>query len=602
MTFFLESRTAPPTIPVDNSRVDLESSASTWATMGAAITSAQLENDANFVARRRYLSEKASRTWEAANRIGIDAISDRAREQGIPEPAISAFSAMMARRPDRMHPQLEAIVQDMAGTAARENPEAWVDNDMSEEALQTATNERLRGEYEDAQAILDMMPGGQLATKLIGGMVGMTADIKNIPFLLAGGGGGSIARVIGREAFLNMSAEAAFMPAQFEMAERLDIPDPDIPTQLALAAIAGGVIGGVTEAGVRGVTYWRGRNRIAAETPLAEIEAVDAIEDILTADRGNPFEAVDQVLDALPPRPVEPSVRFEGAGAVGGRTANVTFPDAPRTASVDVNAALQSNEVYQAARAQNPAVFERLERLKDQQRRLRGWMDDLRGKQVTKEEAVAVIDERIADLEAQHRATQGKTNKKRIREQIAEARADRDAALATRDTESPDERLVRRQLVDIDETLRDLAPEIGAAYRASGGPRQGPELALPARDEPAVDFEAFVADMTPPVAAPRVQEAPQRASQAVTEAAPRADRTIPAKAFDDVQSKEAADMREVVISEWRAEVDATGGEEMRIELPDGTILNSEAEVLAFMDEADQFADDVAVCLIGGATQ
>lgn len=304
MTFFLNAPAQPPKIESNNPDIEL---ADGWFdALGAGITAAQLENDANFVGRRRTVEARASAAWDAADRLGSDTIADRAREKGMTDDQINAFLAVKDRRPNSMPESIRSVISELAGEAAADDPQAWADIDLSDEGAYERANETMRAEYEDAQAILDMMPGGQAVARFAGGMIGMTADVKNLPFLLMGGGSGSLMRVMGREAAINMAAEAAFMPSQFEMAERLEIPDPNVATQLAIAGAAGGILGGAMEAGARGVTYWRGRNTVQPMRGYDEIQTtqmVDEAEDILTSDTPQPFEQIQQMMEENPPGP-----------------------------------------------------------------------------------------------------------------------------------------------------------------------------------------------------------------------------------------------------------------------------------------------------------
>ncbi|WP_188477262.1 hypothetical protein [Primorskyibacter flagellatus] len=191
---------------------------------------------------------------------------------------------------------------DEAKTAA---PGDWTGFEITDEAIEAKVNARLQAEYEEAQQILDMMPSGRGAAEFLGGMVGITADVKNLPFMFFGGGSGSLVRVMGREAAINMAAEAAFMPSQFSMAERLDIPDPDVVSQLAMAAAAGGILGGAVEGARRGYVYWRGRNQTAVPgmTDIRAQAMVDEVEDIITSDTSQPFGQIERLMDEAEAEP-----------------------------------------------------------------------------------------------------------------------------------------------------------------------------------------------------------------------------------------------------------------------------------------------------------
>lgn len=317
MTFFLNGPAEMPKIKADNPALDLP----TWGEgLGAAWTTSQLENDSNFVAARRRIGVKDNLASEIVPRLGMDQIRPIIEERNAKAIA-NGMPSQVVEIPDNvedavalMGPNFSERAIEMARKAAAADPDAWADVDLSDEAIEERTNEILRAEYEDAQQILEMMPGGRGAAEFIGGMAGITADVKNLPFLALGGGGGSIFRVMGREAVINMGAEAAFLPSQYKMSERLDIPDPDVVTQLALAAGAGAVLGGAMTAAQRGWTYYRGRNRVEPIGRMGELESqamVDQVEDILTSDTAQPFEQIGRLMDEAGEAALEPPYRLE---------------------------------------------------------------------------------------------------------------------------------------------------------------------------------------------------------------------------------------------------------------------------------------------------
>lgn len=301
MTYFLQSSDAPK-IKAQNPQSDLSS----WfGGLGAAFTKSAMENDANFTAARKQRDVQFEMAQQAAPRVGIQALNDWYTETGAgydhirPAPQTTdEFFAMHGNEAYRM-------VLDVARQQADADPAKWADMDLSDAAVEKQVNERLRTEYEDAQLTLDMMSGGRGAAEFLGGLGGITADIKNLPFLLIGGGSGSIMRVLGREAAINVAAEATFLPSQFDMAERLNIPDPDIRTQLAMAAVGGAVFGGLMEGGARAITYWKGRN-VIQPVPGYSMGTSDAMvtaaENAIAAGE-NPLQAVQQALKDTRPQP-----------------------------------------------------------------------------------------------------------------------------------------------------------------------------------------------------------------------------------------------------------------------------------------------------------
>lgn len=293
MTFFIDAED-PPRIKGR----DMPADATGFFTgLGAGFDTAALENDANLRAGRETFASREQLAMQAAERLGLDAIADWYEENAAgydhlrPRPT-TIEEAFRPGDPDLVDGTLE-----LAREAANADPQAWADMALTDEDIESQTNARLQAEWEDSQALLDMMPSGKRAiAEFVGGMAGITLDVKNVPFLLLGGGSGSLVRIMGREAIINMSAEAAFLPSQFAMAERLDIPDPSIPEQLAMAAGAGaGIAGGMTAIG-RGITYFRGRNQIQPVpqgVDVAEVEAlIDEIEDALASDKPNPLEDI----------------------------------------------------------------------------------------------------------------------------------------------------------------------------------------------------------------------------------------------------------------------------------------------------------------------
>ena len=326
MTFFLNGPETPPKIKANAPQEDLP----TWGEgLMAAGSSAQLENDSNFVAARRRIGVRDDMARDVVPRLGMDQIrpiieerNAKAIEQGMPSQVVE-IPDTVEEAVALLGPNFASKAIEMARSAAEADPDAWADIDLSDEAIETQTNERLRAEYEDAQQILEMMPGGRAAAEFVGGMGGITADVKNLPFLALGGGGGSIARVMGREAAINMGAEAAFLPSQFEMAERLGIPDPSVASQLAMAAGAGAILGGGVAAAQRGWSYYKGRNQTKPIGRMDQLRTqimVDQTEDILTSDTAQPFEQIDRLVAEAGADIVVAHMGLTTKGAIGATT------------------------------------------------------------------------------------------------------------------------------------------------------------------------------------------------------------------------------------------------------------------------------------------
>lgn len=265
--------------------------------VGAAFKSAQLTNDSNFRINSERRKGFADRAMKAMALLGEGAAMAEWRRRGL-------FIAGGSRGTIETNPKAAQAVIEMGRTAQQANPEAWAGIDLTEEGVDAEVNATLQAEYEDAQGILEMMQEGRGSAELVGSMAGMTVDVKNLPFLMFGGGG-SFLRVVGTEVAINVGAELAFLPSQFEAADRLDIPDPEIATQILMAAGAGAVFGGAIEAGARGIRYATMRTRqprIANFDDLATEAIISSTQDALIAGE-NPLKAAADAAKRNTPEP-----------------------------------------------------------------------------------------------------------------------------------------------------------------------------------------------------------------------------------------------------------------------------------------------------------
>lgn len=605
MTYFLQSNDAPK-IKAQNPQSDLSS----WfGGLGAAFTKSAMENDANFTAARKQRDVQFEMAQQAAPRVGIQALNDWYTETGAgydhirPAPQTTdEFFAMHGNEAYRM-------VLDVARQQADADPAKWADMDLSDAAVEKQVNERLRTEYEDAQLTLDMMSGGRGAAEFLGGLGGITADIKNLPLLLIGGGSGSLLRVMGREAAINVAAETAFLPSQFEMAERLNIPDPDVRTQLLMAAGAGAVFGGLLEGGQRALTYWKGRNvttRTPGLTDQGSAAAVDAAEEALS--RGeNPLEAVRQSIqrdDAF-----EPVVRFEDVIDEARQRAEASQPELriparvadtpdfrlPSGATaippeislprVQVGNAVENAARYAAAREVDPVTFGRLEELQVRASSYRKFLADLAADQDREvSDLMSALDSKEGDLR-DALANMRTGGRRRVKDQIAAVkRAREDAVSLSGRRETPDMARVRRALVDIDEQIRDLAPALGRAY-ARARPRT-------------VDVDAE--DAWRAFAGRQIEEQPSAPVQRRAEASVRTELVLteenvaaPAPIFSDPASKEARPILDTMSASLRDDIARDG--DFTLDLGDGKGERTVSAILDDLDRGDDFADILDLC-------
>lgn len=148
------------------------------------------------------------------------------------------------------------------------------------------------------------------------------------------------------------------------------------------------------------------------------------------------------------------------------RTRNVTMPGETRPANVDVSAAVDNNRLYQAAKQQDPQTFSRFEKLTERRDTYRRWIEELSTKRNDDvQRTMEGMEQRMADLQSRLRTVQGKGNKAKVREQIREVQKDMDQLLRlSAAKESPDTAAVRKELMKVDEKMRDVAPLVGRAY------------------------------------------------------------------------------------------------------------------------------------------
>jgi hypothetical protein len=185
------------------------------------------------------------------------------------------------------------------------------------EAVEERTRDRYRAEYDDAVETLDYMRGSRVIAEFFGRGGAAVTDPISLAMIPLGGGAGSVARIIAREALLGAAGEAGILPRQYEMAEYLDIEDPNAIAQVGMGALFGGALGGagvaLTRAGrrqisgelARALEYARGRHATPKDVvePLAAKTAVDDAEDAMTSTQAAP--AREETIFEEGPRPWE---------------------------------------------------------------------------------------------------------------------------------------------------------------------------------------------------------------------------------------------------------------------------------------------------------
>ena len=355
MTFFLNSGEEPQ--PITPRGPDI--APSTYGQgVGAFFSQTARDTNASFLRQREASQEMALTAEQAARRLGFDKLRPILQEYngnfgelGIPQ-NITALPETSAGFAEMFGPFSSEAILDLAAKDAVENPAIWADLEVDREKIDAGITERRKAEDAEETAIINMMPSGQTSAGLIGGMAGALADVRQMPFLMVGGGTGSLLKVLGREAFLNGLSEASTLPSQFETAKELGKPDPDPIKQIAIGALAGAVLGGAIEAPSairRGIEYYKARSAppvVEGIDPATASVGMDAAEGALQ-DGKNPLEAVAEAMRAKAPdeppiAPREPLIPAdtpvkEAGPVVGGvdPVQTLPIPDVGKPLSVE---------------------------------------------------------------------------------------------------------------------------------------------------------------------------------------------------------------------------------------------------------------------------
>lgn len=301
MSYFLEDAPQQPMAPRGPDQL-----LSTWMQgVGASFYQMLRDTNANFQRQMEVKDESYASATPAAERLGIDAIYDRYKDNVVSMDFLPQKPKTTDELFSMLGPNAPQMVLDMAREQAKANPDAWKDLDLSEEGIQSrVTAQRVKSDAEEQQ-ILDMMPSGRGLAEFVGGAAGMIADVRQIPLLMLGGGGSSLLKIMGREAMLNAALVAITLPSQFETAKELGKPDPNVPSHLIQAAAGGAVLGGALHGLGRALEYFKGRSVTPKIGPFNEDYSniiVSAAEDAITKGE-DPIAAASRAIAALPTEP-----------------------------------------------------------------------------------------------------------------------------------------------------------------------------------------------------------------------------------------------------------------------------------------------------------
>lgn len=286
--------------------------------MGAAARDYLRSVNAFMQRQQQVVGEQDALAAQAMARLGpqgmkpiIEEFNRKTVDLGLPERTIPEDAA-----PDDIMGKLGAngskAVLEAARAAALADPEAWADLDISPEGIEARVTERRKA---DAQADADLiaMSPNPTRSSIIGSLAGGLVDPVNLALMPFGLGGGSILRIMGREAMLGAAAEGIQYPTATKVAAELDQQAPDLMKSLAIGAAGGAVLGGAIEGvprAIRALTYYRGMkgaNAPAGISPATHEAAIQKAEEALVSG-ADPLKAVRDVLASEPPPRREPLI------------------------------------------------------------------------------------------------------------------------------------------------------------------------------------------------------------------------------------------------------------------------------------------------------
>ena len=618
MTYFLDDASVPFK-PRGNDVVP-----STWV-QGLAASTSQMMRDTNasWQREREVRNERFTTAEPIARRVGIEALNERYERDGPgfdhlrPAPkTVDEFFSMLPMD------DASEIALTLGREMAEADPKAWADLDLSDDGVEERVTKRRIAEDKDEAAILDMMPNGRASAEFIGGMAGMIADVRQIPFLVVGGGGGSILKIMGREAALNMAAEGVTLPSRFDTAKELGKSDPSIIQTLGMAAAGGAIIGGAVGALGRAVSYYQGRSqtpRIPGVSRAMSDSIVSAAEDALS--RGeDPVKAVAEAIKALPVEPLADVGRLEAItqtldefGPLRERVvpevdrpfrvpqaATAIVRSEPRLPSPvqDIRKAVANAEKYRLARDRDPAAFDAVEESQSKIVSYRKWLGEMADAQDRDVRDLLVsLDRREQEVSSQIQTI--KTGGKRgLQEQIKAIKAARQEAMSLSSrVETPDMAKVRRALLDEDERMRDFGPRVAKALRET-------EEISPTW-EPRYQ-EGRPTGFVPEDANPGVEPATQRQRLEAAQNTPKRgiDRPMDDGLFDmgarqqmdmfsDPASKEARVVQDSIAADIRDQIKK--GEDFLVDMADGKGERPASSVLDDLDAGDKASARMDLC-------
>jgi len=323
VTFFLSEKPAPtrrgPNVALPSNSQGI----------GAAVTSYFREVDTfNGITAARD-TEAETVALQAGERIGVDALHEyfakRADERmpGAQTPKYSDVQTYI----DTVGPD---AVLEAARSLAEADPDKFADIDISPQGIEDRATERLKAEDAADSQLLALSPN-PIRNSLVGGLIAGVADPLNLAAIPFGLGGGSILRVMAREALINGAIEGIQNPTRVKTAERLGKEAPSMLQSVAEGALMGAVVGGVLDGvpkALRALAYYREIKRISPDptlSPVTQEAAVQSAERAIVRGQ-DPLEAVRQAVLAEPAPARRPLILDESLAVTPEPTALAPDP------------------------------------------------------------------------------------------------------------------------------------------------------------------------------------------------------------------------------------------------------------------------------------
>ncbi|ETW10875.1 hypothetical protein ATO8_19799 [Roseivivax marinus] len=248
--------------------------------------------------------------------------------------------------------RMQAILE-----ARQAHPDRFNGVPVTPDEIDRAMNDKLAAEWQDAADTLGAAPQsflGRTVPEFVGRMGPAATDQVNAPLAVATvglGASANLGRMMLLEGGLAMLGEAGTLPRQFDMAERLDIEDPNVGAQLALA----GTIGAAFPAAVHGagrVLSYGGRATAATNRELVRQWRKRAPDAMQPAERA----AVNAVERDIAARDVGPAERPNEQPAELDRALEDMEAGRPPADDVPTPSAARVEELTTPPRAPSPTI------------------------------------------------------------------------------------------------------------------------------------------------------------------------------------------------------------------------------------------------------